>query len=250
MMKRQFAMFLVVSVVIAVWGLLYASQVVSDLTLLYPTTIDIPGTKIVLSPNNLDSATNTSCLEVQEAQRVVAQRLEQLNLQEDYGVAIQGNHLEVILSHNENIPYLIRVMTRRGQIEFIDGGHVSPPIGRVVKTGPESISNQNVYQTLFTGRQITTIIPPDTESGDIFYQIELQPAAVERLSNFTRTKTKAYTCLVIDKQVINCSKMYHLSGNTLDILPNLGAETGLTVTDLALFLKSGPLPMLLEVVTD
>jgi hypothetical protein len=44
--------------------------------------------------------------------------------------------------------------------------------------------------------------------------------------------------------------MYHLSGNTLDILPNLGGEISINLTDLAIFLKSGPLPVSLEVMTN
>ncbi len=57
-----------------------------------------------------------------------------------------------------------------------------------------------------------------------------------------------YLCLVIDGKVTNCSKMYHLSGATLDILPELADNTGLNLADLAVFLASGPLPVPVELV--
>jgi hypothetical protein len=44
--------------------------------------------------------------------------------------------------------------------------------------------------------------------------------------------------------------MYHWSGETLEILPNLGGDADLSLADLAIFLSSGPLPVSLEVVTD
>ncbi len=44
--------------------------------------------------------------------------------------------------------------------------------------------------------------------------------------------------------------MYHLADNTLDILPKLESNAGLQLSDLALFLKSGPLPFPLEVVAE
>jgi hypothetical protein len=49
--------------------------------------------------------------------------------------------------------------------------------------------------------------------------------------------------MVIDQQVINCSSMYHLTDNTLDILPSLGSGNAISLNDLAVFVESGPLPM-------
>ena len=50
-MKRLSAILLVVTLIIAVLGLMYSSRVIADLTILYPTSVDLSGAKIVLSPS-------------------------------------------------------------------------------------------------------------------------------------------------------------------------------------------------------
>lgn len=253
-MKRQFAIFLTILGFVSAWGLIYGSQVVAELTIFYPTSVDVPDTKIVLRPGNLSlspaAANGEYLLDVQQSQRVVARRLNELILTDYYAVTVQGKQLEVVLPEHENRPYVINVITQVGEIEFIDGGGQSPPIGQFITTGAQSIYGAGIYQTLFGGQEIITIDPPAADSGEIFYQIELQPAATERFAQFVNGGPKAYICVVVDRQVINCSKMYHLSGNVVDILPNLGSGSGLSLLDLAIFLKSGPLPMSLEVVTE
>ena len=260
-MKRQFSIFLIVSVIIAVLGLTYGLRVITDLTLLYPTSIDMSGPKIILNPNTSTDSPAISpekyTLYVQNAQRVVAKRLEEMYPHQNYQITIHNSRLEVVLPRDENTPYTINVITRVGEVEFIDGGNSLPLAGQFIKTdmgaGPKK-----TYQTLFTGREITAIVPPDSAAGEIFYQFRLKPAAAQRVADFISTRDKAYACLVIDKQIVNCSTMYALSGNTLDILPNFGptagsgfeGETGLTPADLAIFLKSGPLPVSLEVLAN
>ena len=156
------------------------------------------------------------------------------------------DYQEAIIPPVEDMPYLLNLITRIGQVEFIDGG-VNPPIGEQVDTTRSSAHNESAYQTLFVGNEINTVIPPDAQTGEIFYQLELAPEAAERFSTFDAQKTDAHVCLVIDKEVINCSKVYYWSGNTLDIMPKLSSGTGLGLADLAVLLNSGPLPALLDV---
>jgi preprotein translocase subunit SecD len=250
--KRQFSIFLIVSVLIAVLGLTYGARTITDLTLLYPTTVDIPGTRIILSLDESADAPEILpkeyTLQVQGAHQVLSKRLEEMYPHQNYQITIHNNRLEVVLPTNENTPYTIHVITQVGEIEFVDGGNKLPRAGQLVEK--EDGIPENTYQTLFTGREITTIVPPNSDTGEIFYQFQLQPTAAQRVADFIRSSNKAYACLVIDKQIVNCSTMYHLSGNTLDILPNLGGETGMNLADLAIFLKSGPLPASLEVITN
>jgi hypothetical protein len=56
--------------------------------------------------------------------------------------------------------------------------------------------------------------------------------------------------MVLDAQVINCSAMYHQTDNTLEILPELSSNSAISMTDLALFLYSGPLSTRLKVLAD
>ena len=253
-MKRQFAIFFVVSLVIVVLGLAYGSQVVADLTVLYPTSVDASGIKIILSPDDASTLFSTPQqyhLVAQDTRRVVARRLDQLHLTGYYSVGVHDDQLEVTLPNHENAPYIINIITRIGEVEFIDGGATSPPLGQQIKTASDTTAaEEDVYDVLFVGKEITSIVPPNPSAGEIFYQISLQPTAAERFARTLDFETHVYICLAIDKQVINCSKMYHWSDDTLDILPSLSNGSDLSLADLAVFLNSGPLPMSLEVVTN
>ncbi len=250
-MKRQLAIFAGVFVVIVLLGLSYSSRVIADLTVLYPTAVDLSGAKIVLRPGTITSSQMPYHLVVEDAGRVVSKRLEQLNLRGYYQVTIEDNQLEVTVPPTENINQLISIISQKGQVEFINGGTQMPPVGQKVATETSpAVVDGGLYPVLFVGAEINTVIPPDADSGEIFYQIELKPQAAERFSRFVENHTGAYICLVIDQQVINCSTMYHWANNTLDILPNLSSGTGLSLSDLAIFLNSGPLPVSLHVVIN
>lgn len=243
-MKRQLAIFMIVSLTIAVAGLVYGAKVITDLTILYPIIIDnTPGTKVVLQPKHTASSQEKYRLDVLDTQRVINQRLHKMQLPDNYKVTITNNQLEVTLPASQETPHIINVITKIGKIAFVDGGDTVPPIGQFIEGEP-------AYQTLFTGQDITTVDPPKSDAGDIFYQIELQPAAAKRFADFVKNNQKGYACLTIDQQIINCSNMYYLSGNTLDILPSLSSETDLKLSDLAVFLSSGPLPVSLEMITN
>jgi preprotein translocase subunit SecD len=247
-MKRQFAVFVIASLLIAAFVFSYSSKVAADFDLYQPILVDKPGLKIILGPSNLVSSTSVPEEYILEAQRVVTQRLDQLQPASPFEVVIKHDQLEVTLPDHEDISYLIDIITREGEIEFINGGIETPPVGEQVKTGPATLVEQNVYQLLFTGQDIAAVIPPD--NGQVFYQITPQAEVAGQIAGFVEKHTDEYICLVIDKQVINCSKMYYWSGETLDILPNLGDDTDLSLADLAIFLNSGPLPVSLEVITN
>lgn len=250
-MKRQLVIFLLASLIIGVIGLAYNPQTLADLAILYPVSTGALGTRVVLSPENAASSTTTNQeAYLLDAQYVVAQRLDQLDLTGYYGVVIQQDQLNVTLPKNDNTPYILGVITLVGEVEFIDGGTQSPPLGQQIETGSQAIPARGIYRTLFSGREITRVALPDSNAGEIFYQITLQTATAERITDFVGTPTRPYMCLVIDKQVVNCSTMYHWSGNTVEILPNLSGGSDISLADLAIFLNSGPLPMSLKVVTD
>ena len=56
--------------------------------------------------------------------------------------------------------------------------------------------------------------------------------------------------MVMDEQVINCSTLYHQNGANLEILPELSSGSAISMTDLALFLHSGPSSTRLKVLAD
>ena len=174
-----------------------------------------------------------------ETRKVVAQRLDQFNAAGSYQLVVQHGQLSLTLPATEQTPYIVDLVSRVGQIEFIDGGATSPPLGRWVR--------QNEYNVLFTTHDVEAVTPPNTETGQIFYRLKLTSAGSQKMGEFVTNQSDHYICIVIDQQVINCSSMYHLTDDTLDILPSLGSGNMINLNDLAVFVKSGPLPISLSV---
>jgi hypothetical protein len=248
-MKRQLVIFLLSLVLISVFTLGYHPRVLADWILLSPTVVDNSSVKIKLTP---DQSANLSkvTLEASPAQfqEVITLRLAQLKLK-SYEVQADGEGVEVILPDHENMAYIINIISRVGEVEFINGGQRTPPLGEKVEVGAEIGPAGQVYPLLFSGHEIREVTPPDPESGEIFYQISLQPEAAQRVADFAEAK-EGYICLAIDGEVINCSMMYHWSDTMIKILPDLGSGSGISLADLAIFLESGPLPTPLKVITD
>jgi preprotein translocase subunit SecD len=239
--------FTIALVLVGVLSLIYSSKALANIVF-YPLSADDLNTRVILRPNTTtspDAATLESNL--LDARQVVARRLDQLNLSGPYYLVNQPGQLAVALPESERTPYVINIITHVGEIEFIDGGTELPPLGRQIKTSLHANPNQNIYQILFTGQEVEEVIPPTSTTGQIFYCLTLNPAAAHRFADFVETQSDHYVCMVMDKQVINCSVMYHWNSNTLDILPNLSSGTMISLTDLAVFLDSGPLPVPLKV---
>ncbi len=243
--KRQLAVFFLALLLFSLLSLAYSSQVIADLKQLYQDPKATLGAELILRLQIEHSSIfgRSDLVSVQEA---VAQRLDHLYLAGTYTVNAQDDRLVVALSRSENLPYVASVVSSIGEIAFIDGGTESPPIGQAVQTSTEAEPQENAYRTLFTGQEIESAKLPDSRTGQIFYQLTLQPAAAERLTAFVATEPGGYICMVMDGQVLNCSVMYHQSGNTIEILPGLSSGTGISLADLAIFLESGPLPVPLE----
>jgi hypothetical protein len=162
MMKSQFATFIIASLLIAAFVLTYSSKVVASFDLPSSVLVDRPGLKIVLTPKTTTNLTNKPEEYILEAQRVVTQRLDQLQPSGSFEVIVKPDQLEVTLSPRGNIAHIINLLTRQGEVEFINGGLEMPSIGQPVATGPETRLEQSIYQRLFTGRDIAAVIPPDS----------------------------------------------------------------------------------------
>jgi preprotein translocase subunit SecD len=239
--------FTIALALIGISSLIYSSKALANIVF-YPLSDDVLKTKVILKPDTTSSP-DAAILEgdLLDARQVVARRLDQLNLSGPYYLVNQSGQLAVTLPESEKMPYIINIITHVGEIEFIDGGIESPPLGQQIKTGFQANPGQNIYPVLFTGQEVEEVVPPDSATGQIFYRLNLNPAAAHRFADFVETQPDHYVCMVIDKQVINCSIMYHWNHKRLDILPNLSSGAVISLADLAVFLDSGPLPVPLQV---
>jgi hypothetical protein len=234
--RWRLALFTTALIIVGTLSLVYSSRALADL-IFYPVPGDGLQTQLVLRP---DSQVNLA-----DAGQVIARRLDQLNLSQSYQLVVHSDYIKITLPDTERIPYVIDMITRVGEIEFIDGGAVSPPLGQRVETGLPAA--ESVYPVLFDAQEVDDVVPPDTATGQIFYRLVLSSAGAERMANFVENQPDHYVCMVIDRQVINCSSMYHWGDQTLDILPSLGSGAVVSLNDLALFIESGPLPVPLNI---
>ncbi len=245
-MKRQFAIFLFASGLIALFGLTLVPRTLADLAVFYPSAMDMNSVVVTLSPNESTVATPA---ELVNTEKILTQRLEQLNPDGPYTVQTVNNQLQVTLPRTIDTPYIADLVSHVGEIEFVIGTTDIPAIGQQIATSenPEAIDEMPVFETLFTGQEIAEVIPPGAAPGDIFYQISLSPSALERLDNIDVQESNCI-CIVLDNEVTHCSTMYHLADNTLNILLNVDSSTNIDPGDLAVLFNSGPLPVPLEVV--
>lgn len=233
--KWRASIFTVALLLVGLFSLIYSTRALADL-IFFPEPVESFQTRVTLSPNLSSDVDAAKLLETRE---VVARRLVQLDVPGPYQLLTQNGQLSLMLPATEQTPYVIDLISHVGQIEFIDGGASSPPLGRWVE--------QDAYEVLFTVQDVQAVTPPNTETGQIFYRLSLTPAGSQQMAEFVANQGDHYVCMVIDQQVINCSSMYHLTGDTLDILPSLGSGTMISLNDLAVFVESGPLPIPLKV---
>lgn len=244
MFKKQIAI-LAILLLLGLVSLFYGSRALADLSTFDPAE-SVLETKLILAADTI-IPTNQE-VELIAARPVIAKRLDKLEIGGPYQVVIRNGQIEVMLPQGQNIPYIASVITSIGEIVFINAGKESPPVGEKVYLGVGS-GDQPGYPILFTSREVKEIAPPDTTSGQIFYRLTLEPAAANRMDNFTAANPGAFVCMVLDEQVISCSAMYHQTGQDLEILPELSNEA-MNMDDLAVFLYSGPLSTRLKVVAD
>ena len=245
MFKKHLAI-LVVLCLIGVVSLIYGSQALADLSVFDPAD-NVFETKLVLAPDTIIPSNQE--VELIEARPIIARRLDKLGIDGPYNLAIRNGQLEVTLPQGQNLPYIASVVTSIGEIVFINGGKESPPVGEQVSLGLRSDSRHS-YPILFTSREVQEIAPPDPATGQIFYRLNLEPAAAARFASFVAANPNAYVCMVLDEQVINCSAMYHQSGTSIEILPQLSGGSAISMDDLAVFLYSGPLSTRLKILAD
>jgi preprotein translocase subunit SecD len=244
-MLRKYLAILVVLCLLGAISLIYGSRALADLSVFDPAD-NVFEVKLILAPDTIIPGNQE--VELIAARPVIARRLDKLELNGPYNLVIRNGYLEVTLPQGQNIPYIASVLTSVGEITFI-GSKEWPLPGEVVN--PEAqLGDRSRGAILFTSREVTEITPPDSTSGQIFYRLTLEPAAAERLADFQAVNQGAYICMVLDEQVINCSTMYHQANQELEILPEFSSGDPINMTDLEVFLYSGPLSTRLKVLAD
>jgi hypothetical protein len=232
-MKRQFAIFVMTFLLIAVIAAFSLPRVLGDLV---PATPN-PEAVIVLQAADRDGCAASDLL---LARHVIDQRLAYLEMGGDYEIVVRepDKALQLTLPAGEATPQLVNVVTQIGEVKFVDAGSRQPQPGHLDSVGD--------YQTIFSSGDISAVSVPEAGTGELFYQLTLQPEAAPKLDKFDTSTPGSFVCLAVDDVLASCSEMYHRNGNTLEILPSISGD--ITVDELALLLSSGPLPTRFEII--
>lgn len=233
---QRISAMLVLAAAVLVVSLTYSIRAFADLARMARQPFNGPSLTLVLQPEPQNSRGTVHPADIQQAKRVLSSRLQGVLSGRPFQLTVEGDRFLVALPPSENMGYITSVLTSRGEVEFISGGEL-PPVG--VSISPEMAAQ---YPVLFTGQDILQAQPPNSAGGQIFFRLGLAPDTARRLAEFTATQTGRYLCMALDGQVLTCSRMYQMDGDTLEILPELSSGAILSLTDVGIFIDSGPLP--------
>jgi hypothetical protein len=226
---------------------LYVPTLVMALVLLYIalTNVRLSTAKMMPAVMTFEAAQSASQEEIEAASKVLEQRLSAYT-QSGTQLAIEGNRLVVSLPLDAEPSIVIAEASRIGQVELVDGGAQFLTIGGSVKTGPQAIPNQGVYQAVLTSADFETAEAQLGKDGRPVIKFTLTRAGDARLTTHTAELRGYYLCLVVDSRVVNCPI---LRTPLVDRRGNIELTGDVTLDDarmLAMLLRSGPLPVLLK----
>ncbi|RME98335.1 MAG: hypothetical protein D6768_17585 [Chloroflexi bacterium] len=235
-MKRQFAVFVLASIIVGVVVLYSVPAVLADLSTLLPAQPGPASTTFTLQPASTD--VQFSADEWVTAGQIVDNRLAQLLPGQNYLVVAQPNmqQIQVTVPKTADIPRILNLVAHTGNVVFVNGGNKPPAAGE-----PFAVAN-----VLFAHSDIAEAVLPDPDNGELFYRFILNGAAAVQMHQFDAQSGNA-VCLLLDETVAGCTQMVYTHDNVIEILPEFGNEA-LGLDDLKILMVSGPLPGALTVV--
>jgi preprotein translocase subunit SecD len=226
---------------------LYVPTLIMALVLLYMalTNVRLSTAKMMPAVMTFEAAQSASQEEMAATSKVLEQRLSSY-LQSGARFAIEGNRLVVSLPLDAEPSVVIAEASRVGQAELVDGGAQFLTIGGIVKTGPQAIPNQGVYQAILTSADFETAEAQQGEDGRPVIEFTLTPAGDARLTTHTAELRGYYLCLVVDSRVVNCPILRTPLVDRRGTIELMGDVTLDDARTLAMLLRSGPLPVPLK----
>lgn len=194
------------------------------------------------------AAEAASPAEMAAARDVLKDRLSSY-MQDDtqLSLAVEGDQLAVFAKHPASLPsaLLIRLSSRIGRVELVDGGTEFLTIESVVKTGPQPIPDRGVYQAVLTSADFEAAEArlDDRPGSRPVIDFRLTAAGDARLAAHTSNLRGYYLCLVVDTRVRECPVLrtpLRDRQGTMELRNGAGLDDARA---LAAMLRSGPLPV-------
>lgn len=215
--------------------------------------LDVPWSTAEMMPGvvTFQATQGASPDDMTTAGAVLEERLSSF-LQDDsrLAVAVEGNNLIISLPTDAEPSVVVAEASRAGRVELVDGGTEFLPLGRAVKTGPNAIPSQDVYQAVLTSSDFEAAQARLGGDGRPVIEFVLTRAGDARLAAHTGDLRGYYLCLVVDNQVENCPILRTPLTNRRGTIELTGDATLADARTLAALIRSGPLPVSLKLAGD
>ncbi len=232
---------------------LYVPTLAISLLLLYSALAGVQSSTAEMMPAvmKLEATQSVGQQDLAAAGEVLQRRLS-AHLQDDVQLtfALEANHLVFSLPADVEPSRLLAEASRVGQVELVDCGTEFLPLGRVVKTGPQAMPDQDTYKAVLTSLDFETAQAQVSEQGQPVIHFSLTPAGDARLTAHTAELPGYYLCLVVDGRVTNCPILRTPLKNRSGDIELTGDATLEDAQALAVLIRSGPLPVRLGLSRD
>jgi preprotein translocase subunit SecD len=225
-----------------------------SLLLLY---LALPGMSPSSSGLMLTSAVFEATQPVSPQQLAAAGRLLQLRLEQlsvpgaSWTVSPSGDARLVVQGQAGGATeQVLAAATQVGHVEVVDGGTEFLTVGSRVKTGPEPLPDQGVYEVVLDAGQFLAADAGVGTSGRPVITFSLTPAGDAHLARHTGQQPGYYLCVVVDQQVANCPILVTPLVNRQGVMELTGDASLEQAHELAVWLRSGPLPVALKPADD
>jgi preprotein translocase subunit SecD len=144
---------------------------------------------------------------------------------------------------------IIDVIKQTGQLEFVNFGNTPFEAGTIVNTtlgnAPEGAINDQVYETVMTGSDLTEASVGRTQLGEYEVQFTLTDNGQKIFSQYTAQNVGTYLGIVLDKKVISAPVIKTAITDKSGVIS--GGFTYDSANALAVQLRYGSLPLPLVV---
>jgi preprotein translocase subunit SecD len=198
--------------------------------------LDVPWSTAEMMPGvvTFQATLSASPEDVTTAGNVLEERLSSyLNDDARLSVAVEGNNLIISLSADTEPSAVVAEASRTGRVELVDGG-----------------PDQDVYRAVLSSLDFETAQARLGGHGRPVIEFVLTPAGDVRLAAHTDELQGYYLCLVVDNLVENCPILRTPLTNRRGTIELTGDATLDDARMLAALIRSGPLPVSLELARD
>jgi len=219
--------------------------------------LDLRGGLQVLLEADLPATTQITTDEMETARNIVENRTNALGVSENLIQVAGDRRIVGEFPGAEDANAILDIIQQTGLLEFVDTGDYSPEIGTELQTDfgidsttspdPTASSDQTVYHTVMTGKDLKSIgVSPNQLNSNFSIDFTLSVDGAKIFADHTAANVNKFLTITLDKRVISSPR---IEGAIPDGSGTItGSFTAEEANGLAVQLRYGSLPIPLKVV--